>query len=189
MQVQTEPKTDGTPNPAQAAMEPQGQEPKDGAGTNQELEGQEPEDLDWNPKQRAYLEDLRKENAKHRTKAKDLESKLDATAQQLSKIETGFKNVFGDNEDTLTPEEQLEQVKARNEALELNQAISETADEYGVTGEDKDYFRYLLTQELQGLGEDEEISEEQLETIAKKAKARSASSTTSVDDPEPTPGS
>ena len=72
--------------------------------------------------------------------------------------------------------------------MELNQALSDTADEFGVYGEDREYFKYLMMQELNKLGEDEEMSEEAVAEVAKKVKSRSAPTTTSVDDPTPAPG-
>lgn len=187
MNVQTETKTDASSNIPQDGINPKGQESTEDAGTNPEAKDQESKELGWTPEQKSYVEDLRKENAKHRTRAKELDSRLATTEDRFSKIETGLKNLFGEEEDTLSPEEKIEALNARNEALELNQAISETAEEYGVTGEDKDYFTYLLANELQGLEENEEITEEQLDAIAKKARARSASSSTSIEDDGPNP--
>lgn len=169
--------------PAGKNVKPPPPPPKDDDVTEDEEEVDDQEDLDdkknqvpdelgFSEKQKAYIKSLRDESAKHRKKAKDLESSVKTTNDRLSKFEEGLKKLVGGEEDNLTPEEKMEKLQAQNDAHVLKGAIRDAAWEHGITKDQYDYFDFLVTKELEGLGENEELSDEKLEAIAKKAKAQ-----------------
>ena len=127
------------------------------------------------------IADLRAENAKYRTRSKTLEEQLGSVNERFTKFETGLKSMFGEEDDSLTPEQRVEHLTGQNEEMAINQALTEAALEFGVGRESYDYFRFLVSERLQSLGEGEEITEEDLEAIAKSAGAKGGMTTTSVD--------
>lgn len=147
--------------------------------TNEE-QAVEQADLGWSEDQKAYIKGLRDENAKYRTRAKDLESKVTETSERLGKFETGLKTLFGEEGDELSPEERVEALQAQNEQLAVQSAMKEAAFEYGIGRDSYEYFEFLVSKRLNDLEEGEEITEEDLEDIAKSANSRTANSSTSV---------
>lgn len=149
---------------------------------NQDIQTQEagPQEPAWSDDQKAYIEALRKENAKYRTKAKELDSELQGLNGRFSKLETGLKTLFGGEEEDLTPEEQINGLSQQNETLNFKSAVMEAAIEYGVGKESIDYFSYLLEQTAGSLEEGQELSEEDVTAIAQKAKSVNAPTSTSV---------
>lgn len=148
------------------------------------------QDLGWTAEQQAYIESLRKENAKYRTKSKELETQYSTINDRFSKMEKGLKGLFGEGEeDNVPPEQKLEAMQAQNENLVLNNALTEAALEYGVGKQDYSYFKFLVQEKLQALDEGEELTEEDLDVIAKQSKRGSAASSTSVEEGDIAPES
>lgn len=148
------------------------------------------QDLGWTDEQKAYIESLRKENAKYRTKSKELETQYTSINERFSKMEKGLKGLFGEGEeDNVPPEQKLEAMQAQNETLVLNNALTEAALEYGVGKQDYPYFKFLVQEKLQSLEEGEELTEEDLDAIAKQSRRGGAASSTSVEGGEPPPES
>lgn len=136
---------------------------------------------DWTPEQKAYLEKLRKENAKFRTRSKELDSKYSNLNTKFSKIENGLKSLFGEGEGSETdPEVQVSQLTEALQAKDIQHSITELAYDHAVPKEDKEYFEYLMMKRLQNLGEDEELGEDDIAEIAKQAKARKGAGASSV---------
>ncbi len=161
-------------------------------------EGDDPPDggtLGFTAEQKAYVDGLRKESAKYRTKAKELESKVTSTDERLTKFEGGLKKLFGDEgKENLSSEERLARLEERahqerqaNEQLALRTALTDAAIEHGVGKADYEYFEFLVSKRLQALGEDEELSEKEVADIAKMAKSKNAAKSTSVDGSGPDP--
>lgn len=163
-------------------------------------EGDSGNDLGWTKEQKAYVDGLRKESAKYRTKSKELESGLKSTNERLSKFEGGLKKLFGDDGDdsNLTTEQRIERLEKRNQQeksqreeesqqLALANALKDAALEHGVSKQDFEFFEYLMTKKLATLEDDQELSDKDVAQIAKQAKSRSASRSTSVDDDAPNP--
>lgn len=157
------------------------------------------EQLQFTKEQKAYVDGLRKENAKARVKNKELETGLKSTNDRLSKFEGGLKKLFGgeDNEN-LTPEQRIERLEQKTqqekqqrdeekEQLALDSALKGAALEHGVGKADYDYFEFLVGKKLATLKDDEELSDEDLKSLAKQAKAKSAAKSTSVDGAGPDP--
>lgn len=171
-QEPTEPKNTGAPKTGQ---EPNNQQTP---STDDPGKGQEP-NLEFTEKQRKYVEKLRTENAKSRTKANDLESKHTALSDRFSKMEGGLKKLFGEDDET-SPEEKVSNLQSQNEALQTKVALNELAIENNLTGQDAKFFSFLVNEKLSELTEEEELSEEQITELVTQAKARNASSSTSV---------
>lgn len=158
--------------------------------------------LGFTKEQKAYVDGLRKESAKYRTKAKELESGLRGTNDRLNKFESGLKRLFGDDdgEDTgnLTPEQRIERLEKRNqqdkqqlaeerEQLALEAALKGAALEHGIRKENYEYFEFLVGKRLASLQDDEELTEDDLALLAKQANGKSAPKSTSVDEDGPDP--
>jgi hypothetical protein len=153
---------------------------------------QEVDESKWDERTKAYIQKLRNESATHRTKAKDLKSKLSQSEEQKRAI---LKAAGIELEDE-KPEEVVKTLSAATQNLEFRNTVLELALEHGISAEQKDYFEFLITRECQKLAEDEELPEEKVMEIAKKAKgsARQGATTTVTGndgkkgDPNPEPG-
>lgn len=130
---------------------------------------EDPDESKLDPKTKAYIAKLRAENAKHRTKAKDLGSKLEATEAQKKAI----LKAAGIEDESEDPAEKLKSAQANNDALTFRTAILEMAVENGIGKEDVDYFQFLVQQKAATLKDDEELSDEQMAGIVADVKKRS----------------
>jgi len=155
--------------------------------TTQETTDSGNQDLGWTDEQKTYIESLRKENAKYRTKSKELETQYNTVNERFSKMETGLKSMFGEGEEEVPPEQQLEYMQAQNETLIINNALTEAALEYGIGKDDYPYFKFLVQERLGSLEEGEELTEEDLDGIALNARRGKTASSTSVDGGGPAP--
>lgn len=184
-----------------AALKSKSKDDDDDTDDSEEDETDPGEKLGFTKEQKAYVDGLRKQSANYRTKAKELDSGLKATNERLNKFEGGLKKLFGDDGDdtgNLTPEQRIERLEKRHqqekqqraeeqEQVALEAALKGAALEYGVKKEDYEYFEFLVGKRLATLGEDEELSDEEVAQLAKQAKAKSASRSTSVDGDGPDP--
>jgi hypothetical protein len=165
-------------------VEQAGQEPANQATQvkqDTQAAGTGDQDLGWTEEQKAYIKSLRDENAKYRTKAKELETQYSGLNDRFSKVEKGLKGLFGEESDDLTPEQQVEALTAQNENLVLNTALTEAALEYGIGKENFTYFKFLVQERLLALEEGEELTEEDLDALASEATRGRGMVSTSVD--------
>ena len=171
MEVQTEQTTDVQVTSQENAPSTQ----EAGEQQTSEVTTESPGDnLGWTEEQKAYIKGLRDENAKYRTRAKERDSEVQQLSGRLSQFESGLKKLFGeDSEENMTPEQQIESLTAHAEQLEMNNAITEVAMEYGVGKDDMGYFRYKINEALSELEEGAELTEEQLDEIVTDVRARS----------------
>jgi hypothetical protein len=116
-------------------------------------------------KAKGYIKALRKENAKYRTKGKNLE-------ERLGKLEKGLKGLAGGDEDeTLTAEEKLLAATQRGHISAYENTILEQAIDHGISGKDgRKLFKFYVTEAAQDLEEGEELSDEDIALIATKVK-------------------
>jgi len=128
----------------------------------------------------AEIKRLRAENAKHRTRNKELDSKFTETNERLGKFESGLKKLFGEEENDLTPEQQIQTLQEQNETLAVQTAIKDAAYEYGIKPDNYEYFEFLVNKRLGTLKDGEELTEDDIDEIAKKANGSTANSNTSV---------
>jgi hypothetical protein len=133
----------------------------------------EPNGANWDESTKNYIKSLRDENASRRAKAKELETKVTALSKQIGDITGGLKKVLGSDEgDEIPPEQQIAALQSSHESLEVRSAIMELALDNGISGQNYPYFQFLLGQKLEALGEDEELSEEELGHIIAEVNAR-----------------
>lgn len=165
---QDDPKNAGGQGPAG------GQQNQPAGGKKEDSDPGDGGDLGFTDKQLAYVKGLRKEAADYRTKAKDLESKHSALEGRFSKLEGGLKKLFGDEDSDLTPEQKLEQAQAQNESLAFQSAITEAALENGVMKQDYEYFSFLVSKAAEKLGDNEELTADDIAKLALQAKGRGA---------------
>lgn len=117
-------------------------------------------------KTKAYLAKLRKENAGHRTKAKDLASQLKTSEDQKKAI----LKAAGIEDDSETPEEKLKVLSVESQQLAFRSAILESAVQHGIGKDDLEFFEFLVAKSVESLEEGEELTEEQMTEIVTKVK-------------------
>lgn len=111
---------------------------------------------------------LRSENAEKRTKANNLETRL-------GKIEGGLKGLFGDEENDMSPEDQISSLSQANEEAEFNNGILQSAIENGIGADELEYYSYKMNKAFDGLEEGQEFSEDQFAAIVQDVKGRNNS--------------
>jgi hypothetical protein len=116
-------------------------------------------------KTKAYIQKLRKENGKHRTRAKDERVK---NAELVSK----FKQMLGGDEEE-DAETIAQRLKQQNEELAVSTIILEQAVEHSVGKQDREFFEFFVKKKLASLEEGDELSEEDFADAAKLAKRAS----------------
>ena len=116
----------------------------------------------------AEIKKLRAENAKHRTKSKSLEGELGKVKGTVTKLKSALG--VGDDGDEEEPEKQIQALQQQNEALQIQNAMSELCREHEIPRKGEKYFNFLIAQEFEALKEGAEIPEERILEIAKEAK-------------------
>lgn len=112
------------------------------------------------------VKDLRKENGDKRGKVKTLTEGHNKLKQAL--VDAGI--IENDEE---SPEEKLKVSSMQSEAMTMRAAILESAIEHGVGKEGLDYFTFLVEKKAASLGEDEELTADDLAEIAKEVSSKS----------------
>lgn len=87
---------------------------------------------------RSYVEKLRRGEAAHRTRSKELEAELAETQERFSMFEREIKKLFGNDEEEQTPEQLIQAANERAEqaakelrTLKTERAIQDAAKEHG----------------------------------------------------------
>lgn len=137
-----------------------------GESDDTDLDDLDVEKLD--PKAQALIKKLRKENADHRIKNKDLKSKVLSAAER----DKALKQALGLESEEDKPEEKVKALTAETDALSFRNAVLEMALENGIAAQDVKYFEFLVTQKAGELKDDEELSDEQLAEIIADVKKR-----------------
>lgn len=150
---------------AKAAEDDSSSGKKGDKGDQDDDEGEKPDESDWDPKTKAYIEKLRRESAKHRTKGNNLE-------KDFGKLKQVVKELLGEDDDEVTPEK-LEGLKGQVNGLSFQNAALQAAIEHGVGKDQIEYFEFLLGKRAAELGDGEELSQEDIADIAKKANGAS----------------
>lgn len=138
----------------------------DSSGKGGDDEDGDLDDSKLDERTKKYVEKLRRENAKHRTKAS-------GNGTRLAKLEESLKKILG-GEDDEPVEKKLESATAKTEALQFETAVLEAAIEHGVSKEDKKYFKFLVSERLSEMEEGAELPDEELADLAKAAKRANA---------------
>jgi hypothetical protein len=113
---------------------------------------------------------LRKENAGHRTKAKDLASKLKVSEDQKKAI----LKAAGIEDESEDPDVTISKLSVESQQLAFRSAILESAVEHGIGKDDLEFFEFLVAKGVGELGEGEELSDEAMTTIVTKVKKGSS---------------
>lgn len=136
------------------------------AGGGSGDDDQEVDEDELDEKTKAYLAKLRKENAGHRTKNKELISKLSMSETQKKKI----LEAAGIEVDTETPEEKLKALSGETQQLAFRSAILESAVEHGIGKDSLKFFEFLIADAVEALEEGEELSDEAMAAIITQVK-------------------
>ncbi len=142
-------------------------DPSKKAAGSEDDDGGDAGDFSDPAKALAEIKKLRAENAKHRTKNKSLEDEFGKVKGTMSKLKSAL-GVEGDEEDE--PEKQIATLKQQNEALQIQNAMSELCREHEVPRKGEKYFNFLIAQEFESLEEGAEIPEERILEIVKETK-------------------
>lgn len=137
------------------------------AGTDEdEDDDQKVDEEKLDGKTKAYLAKLRKENAGHRTKNKELVSKLGVSEAQKKAI----LKAAGIEDESESPEEKVKSLTADSQQLAFRTAILESAVEHGIGKDNLEFYEFLVAKAVEGLKEGEELSDEAMEAIITKVK-------------------
>lgn len=131
-------------------------------------EGGEPKGPQTLEEAQALIKSLRKEAGDRRTENKSLKDKLTGYDNQFKQIK-GHLGIKDEEEDT--PENRIAALTQNNDQLQMDLSIMQLARENGIAPEDDKYFRFLLAEKFEGLGEDEELSEEALTEVLTQVQA------------------
>jgi hypothetical protein len=123
-------------------------------------------------KTKAHIAKLRKEAAGHRTKGKDLASRLKASEEKTKAI----LKAAGIEEEP-NPEEKIKTLSAGNEQLAFRSAILEAAVEHGIPREKLKYFQFLISEAASEIEEGEEIPDDKMTAIVAECKVAKAANT------------
>lgn len=116
-------------------------------------EGDPPGDNKWDDETKTYIQSLRKENAKYRTANKKLQTGFETLEGKVNKISAA---VTGKDTPADDPNVVLEQVKEENENLAAENAIYQSALEFGIPSDKVPYFKFLVSEKLNTMGDDED---------------------------------
>lgn len=129
-------------------------------------DGQEPSDADIPESLKAYVQKLRKENAKYRTKAKNLEGESATVKEREAKVKKAMAILAGaDENDELNPEELVPQLQQRVQGIEIEHAILQSAYMNGIPQDQLGYYRYQISERLGALEDGEELTDEDFAEI------------------------
>lgn len=134
-----------------------------GTGENGAGEGTGPKSLE---EAMDIIKSLRNENAKHRTKNKTLEESLGKYDGELKKV----KEALGIKDESEDPKVALANLQQTNEALQVEMSVMSLAMEHQIPFENQKYFKFLLGEKFESLGEGEELSDEDLAEVIAQAK-------------------
>ena len=154
----------GSGNPPPKKQE--GNEGEEGAGESDDEEGEGDQlEVDKLPESaKKLIKTLRDENAKHRTKNKELGDKTGKLKKAL--VEAG---IIQDDEEA--PEEKIKNLSETNQGLVLKSVLLEAAVEHSVPKSALKYFQFLIAEKLESLADGEELSEDDMAALAEEAKA------------------
>jgi hypothetical protein len=154
-----------------------GGDPGDNPAPKGEGEGDNPDDPSWDEKTKAYIQSLRKENAKYRNTAKERDDRLSALEEMQAKRDKALKAALGmeDEDDDVPVEQRLEAATQVQNQLAFQNEVLQLALENGITGDQNEYFQFLVSKAVSELDDDGEFTDEDLAEIVAKVKGVSGS--------------
>jgi len=131
---------------------------------------------DWAQKE---IKSLRSESAKHRTDNKSLRGDFDG-------MKKGIAKALGFEDEDIKPEEKIADLNSQNGSLEFQNAVLSVAVQNGISGDQLEYFTFLMEKACSTLKDDEELADEDMNKIIQKAKGQGKKfASSSVDDNDP----
>lgn len=149
-------------NDAKAAEDAKGE----GDDEEDEGEGNDADESKWDPKTKSYIQKLRNEAGKHRTKNKELVSAVKSEKERVKAI----LKAAGIEDESEAPEEKVKTLTTESQTLAFRNAVLESAVQHGIPGDDLEYYEFLVTKATSELEDGEELSDEALEAIVAKVK-------------------
>lgn len=157
----------------------------EGEGSGDDGKGEEGDDADsddsadmssWSPeKVKGYVKKLRKENQRYRKDNSASKTELAALRKQITGVQNSVAKALGLAEGAdMSPEEQAEALQGQLGVSQFKTAVLEAAYSYEVPPASREYFEFLVQKEVANLDEGEELDDEALAEIAKKAKGAGA---------------
>lgn len=122
------------------------------------------------PVAQKVIKDLRSENATARTKNREL-------GESHSKLKKALVEAGIIEDDSQEPEEKIKTLSAATDQLSVRNAILEAAVEHGIGRDGLDYFTFLVEKRASQLEDGEELSEADVEALAKEARGKTGGST------------
>lgn len=119
----------------------------------------------FSPEAQNLIKSLRAENAQHRTKANNLETRLQG-------IEKGLKGLAGGEDDAETPEVKLQNLSVNLESAQMENALLSLAWQNGVGPESFKYFKFMMNEAVEALSEGQELTEDQILEVIAGVKAQ-----------------
>lgn len=145
----------------------------EGGGKQGEAKGEKKQsdelDLSTLPKEaQDYIKKLRRESAKYRTKATNLESSYSQLTNRVRQVAGGGEE---GEEAEMSVEQRLEIHEQNTATLAFDNAVLACAVDHGIDAAGLKYFRFLVNEKASELGEGEELSDEDLAEIAEEARS------------------
>lgn len=133
-----------------------------------------------------YIAKLRKEAGSHRTKAKDLASKVKSEQDRVKAI-LKAAGIESEDEDPTT---KLKEADQQKHALAFSNAVYKEAIKNGIGEDQLEFFEFMVAKAINELDEGEELPEEALMAIVNKCKKSGASkkANSSTNSATPPPG-
>lgn len=156
-------KDKGSNPPADKSKDKDGEKDGEGEGDGDDLSSMTPEQY------QAEIKKLRKESAARRTENKSLKEQFSAVQDTVGKM----KQALGIEDDKRSPEEMANDLKAENDALKLELSINQIAAANGISADQSEFFNFLFHKELASLKDDEDMGDERIAELVKKAKGSS----------------
>lgn len=161
-----DPNTEDVKKPGAEDVNNANNEPANEPGASGEGDGGEPKGPQTLEQANAIIKQLRKEAGDRRAENKSLKEKLSSYDNQFKQI----KRHLGIEDEEEAPETRIASLQQANEQLQLELSINQLARENGIAPEDDKYFRFLLSEKFEELGDDEELSDEDLAEVLNQVK-------------------
>ena len=161
---QTQPEAAGSVGSAEGTHSTGGNAASKGSESTSSQSSEDPNESSWDDRTKSYISGLRKESANYRTRAKNLEDQLGSVTEQLGSI----KQALGLEEQPLN-QDTFNALQQQNDDMVFRNAVLETAVEFGIPRDGLDYFSYLMQNQLSGLQEGQELTEDDINEIAQQA--------------------
>lgn len=121
----------------------------------------------WDDETKKYIQNLRKENAKYRNNAKTGNDDAATLRKELGNIKSNLAKALGlDDDSKMTPEEQIGSLKDAVAQRDFALAVRELALDNGISNREAvEFLEYRIKKKTESIGDEDEISEEDMAEI------------------------